>query len=268
MASDYLKFNFQRLLNSNMTVDNISEFAGSFNDIVRRTDFAVDADDLSKYSNDSIATAYDDMVTRTDFDVNFSPNSKLKNVQRVGARDNSQTSKFSYHLYVIVQGSPIVIFETGDGIVITPDNLSESTSASYNPQSFIGRSAPSQVYTGTGARSLSVTFKLHYEMSSINSPRATASKIKELKRKLNDLRAVVYPKLLGPGYVPCLIELMLGHFKIYGICTQVSYNWQPPIINDEFSVCEVSLSIDQVLPPNFGGVDSILGKSEPQNPFN
>ena len=284
-TSEYAEYNYQKVFNSNVTFDNISTFAGSFNDIIRRTDFGIDFDNISTDYLDFInmversSVNPSAMITEglTFKDINDKSHRTGVNIKsmmtdgfeinernkRVDPYDARELPLYSYIL-VIAAGGEVARF---DCVPISPESISESTGAIYNEQSFIGRSAPTQVYTGTNARSATITFKVHYEMATSGlSSSAAAQKIKLIKEQLAGLRKAIYPKLLGPGYIPAITEVVIGSFRMKGLCKNISYNWQPPIVNGEFYCCEVSMQIDEILPASFGGLDSIF-KSNPQAPF-
>ena len=275
-TSEYAEYNYQRVFDANVTFDNISTFAGSFNDIVRRTDFGID---FNSSANDFMNTiertginpsamvtknlSFKDMKNGKRVGIDWEDTKKGKEPNRTNAYDARELPLYSYIL-VTAAGGEVARF---DCVPISPESISESTGAIYNEQPFIGRSAPTQVYTGTNARSATITFKVHYEMATSGlSSSAAAQKIKLIKEQLAGLRKAIYPKLLGPGYIPAITEVVIGSFRMKGLCKNVSYNWQPPIVDGEFYCCEVSMQIDEILPASFGGLDSIF-KSNPQAPF-
>lgn len=273
--SEYMDYNYQRIFNSNMIASNISTFAGSYNDVIRRTNFDIDFNnintndlefyDLTRRTDFGIDFAETSRVEkqRTGFNQNFSYSKKRKQVKRLNAEDRS---KKPYESYIIIyaNGAAVAVF---DRLPISPDSVSDSTSASYNSQPFVGRSSPTQVYTGTNARQMTVSFKIHYELATKGLSKAqSAQEIQRVKSQLAGLRKAVYPKLLEPGYIPTYVKVKIGNFATKGICTSISYNWMPPIVNGEFYCCEVSMNIEQILPEDFKGIDSINEK-EPQDPF-
>ena len=288
-VSEYADYNYQRIFNSNMMFDNISTFAGTFNDIIRRTDFGIDFNNISTNGLDFANINDVERIGINPKNAMITKGLSFKDInkksKRVGVNASSMVTKglsfkdlanrtdvydareLPYESYIIIKatGGEVAKF---DCVPISPDSISESTSSIYNSQSFIGKSGPTQVYTGTNARTTTIAFKIHYEVIAQGlSISAAAQKIQLIKQQLAGLRKAVYPKLLGPGYVPAITYVKIGSFFMKGLCNEISYNWQPPIINGEFYCCEVSMQIQEILPANFNGMDSI-NKNNPQAPLN
>jgi hypothetical protein len=138
-----------------------------------------------------------------------------------------------------------------------PDEVSDSTSSNWTDQSILGRSSPIEAFTGTSARGVSFSFDLHRDM---DGPDYSSNNIEKI---LEVLRSSVYPEYTSPGFVPIIVLFVFGEFKVRGAVKSVDFTWKKPIIDGYYSVCSVSVKVDE-MPTSVRG-SSELGSS--LNPF-
>ena len=144
-----------------------------------------------------------------------------------------------------------ILIEYGDGssgefyceLPCYPDEIQDTVSGIWNDQNIIGRSAPVSAYTGASYRNISFSVLLHRELS-----RGTS--IEEL---LANIRRSVYPAYSSGGYVPPITTIRIGDMKVKGLMQSMTYNWQKPIIDNKYHVCNLSISINAILPYGYNG---------------
>lgn len=117
-----------------------------------------------------------------------------------------------------------------------PDEFQESTSANWSQQEILGRGAPIYSYSSTNSRNVNFNFTMHREMESTD----------KIERILSMIRASVYAYETNSGLYPVLTTFIFGRAGVRGIVRNVGFNWKTPIIDDEYQVCDVSVSIDEV----------------------
>lgn len=138
-----------------------------------------------------------------------------------------------------------------------PDSINESQQADWTSVSPLGRSSPLSAYTGTGYREISLNLRLHREMC--NGDEAYIDAI------LSELRRAVYPIYVEKGLEPPITTFQFGQFKCKGYVRSISYNWQKPIIDGYYQLCDVSIPFVDVPDSVFSAKDL---SSIPTNPFN
>lgn len=143
----------------------------------------------------------------------------------------------------------------------SPDEISDATSSNWSDTSIVGRSSPISAYVGTGYRNVGFSFILHRDMYS------DSKKIEDI---IIALRRTVYPKYSHPGIVPPITLFRFGKFVVKGIVRSMSFTWKKPLNEEgEYSLCEVSVSIDDIPPQVMDVVSLGVGAtSGSMNPFN
>ena len=134
-----------------------------------------------------------------------------------------------------------------------PDNLMDSSSASFASSTPLGRSAPIFSYSNSGPRSISFQFELHREMlDQVNGyqPGSSMNLVDELAR---EIQAAVLPnyaasqKMVDPPMVACRVG---NEIYIKGIINgQVSVSYSDPILyNDKYAVVTIGFTVTEVDP--------------------
>lgn len=141
-----------------------------------------------------------------------------------------------------------------------PDSISESQSATWTTINPLGRSSPLSTYVGTEFREFTLNIRLHREM--VKSSEEGEAYIDEI---LTEMRRAVYPYYTAKGLVPPITTFQFGKFKCKGYVRSISYNWQKPIINGHYQLCDVSLGFVDVPNKVYSAKD--LGVL-PTNPYN
>lgn len=136
-----------------------------------------------------------------------------------------------------------------------PESISESQDANWVTQSPLGRSSPLSTFTGTGYRAFGLSLKLHREMTNDE---------KYIDRILVEMRKAVYPKYTSTGMLPPITTFQFGEFRCKGYITNVGFNWQKPIVDGYYQLCDVSLSFVDV-PDKVFAANNL--NSVPTNPF-
>jgi len=122
----------------------------------------------------------------------------------------------------------LVDYETGDSRYITyvPDEIEEGVEAEYQEQTIIGRSAPIEGYSATGARTLSFSFTLF--------PTESGDPESVIKAEVFDmvmwLRSFVYPEYKGNFmFPPHRLQVIMGSFlNVVGIMKSAPVTWMKP----------------------------------------
>lgn len=124
---------------------------------------------------------------------------------------------------------------------VIPQEVSESTSAEFSPVSMFGRSVKYQVYSGS-SRSLSFTLDLHEELVENN--------YNYIHQLVAAFQSACYPRYNSGSVTPPEILVNIGkQFRIKGILGDCGATWSPPIINNKFIHCNLSLSVEETTGP-------------------
>jgi len=117
----------------------------------------------------------------------------------------------------------------------TPDSVDESISAIMSNESPIGAPQPVIVYTGTGARQISIGFKVYQDYL----PAAFSN----VKSYCTALKQLVYPRIDGDYIKPPECEFYMPGIHIIGICQSVTISWGGTVRGGSPDNATVSLSI-------------------------
>jgi len=143
-------------------------------------------------------------------------------------------------------------------IVLSPSNVSESISASYDSQTAPGRSAPTISYSNTGARTLSFGMRVSMDML----PKGYG---KNIDLYINHLKSLLYPDYSVSGGVirPPHCKVVIGSISIDGVCNSFSASYSNVFAKrGQFLVADVDLSFTEVLKTAPGNVYFITGEKE------
>lgn len=164
---------------------------------------------------------------------------------------------------------------------VFPESISDSYSANWAQQEVIGRTSPLFSYNSTGFRVVSFDLTFHRELvfdddnykvfKQLNDKEKRANSytpIEEIEEILKALKLACYPIYASNGLVSPVIFFRFGQFTCKGYMESVSYSWEPPIIDDKFMVCKVSIGPINCSPKSVieGSANKLMsGKS--MNPF-
>lgn len=164
---------------------------------------------------------------------------------------------------------------------VFPENISDGYSANWAQQEVIGRTSPLFSYTSTGFRTVSFDLTFHRELVFDNEKyqsfkglskskrNSSYTPIEEIEEILNALKLACYPIYASNGLVSPVIFFRFGQFTCKGYMESVSYSWEPPIIDDKFMVCKVSIGPINCSPKSVlsGSANILMKDGYSMNPF-
>lgn len=154
----------------------------------------------------------------------------------------------------------IYLYHT-DTLIIVPQysasTISDTMSVSFTPNTPLSRSAPIYSYTGSGPRSLQVTFQLHRDMMQQINVKNTKTKVElgedYVDKMIKEVQAAALPayavsqKMVNPP----LIALRLGDdIFIKGIVSGgVTVTYDTPILsNGKYATVTIGFTVNEVDP--------------------
>ena len=161
-----------------------------------------------------------------------------------------------------------------------PQEISDSYSSNWQAQDILGRTSPLAAYMSTGFRQVSFNLQFHREMVFDNDEYSKVKRmsqrnrnnnynhISEIEEILTSLKLACYPMYATDGLVSPTIFFRFGQFTCKGYLESVSYSWKPPIIDDKYMLCDVSIGPIYCSPKsvNEGSADQ-LAKHRSMSPF-
>lgn len=94
------------------------------------------------------------------------------------------------------------------------------------------------------------------------------SHIRDIEEILIMLKTACYPIYATNGLVSPTIFFRFGQFACKGFLENISYTWKPPLIDDKYMVCDVSIGPIQCSPKSvIEGSASRLQSQVSMNPF-
>ena len=161
-----------------------------------------------------------------------------------------------------------------------PQDIQDTYSSTWHAEDVLGRSSPLAAYMYTGFRQVSFSLQLHREMVFDNDayrnikdlPKTIKANkydhINDIEEILNALKLACYPLYASDGLVSPTIFFRFGQFTCKGYLENVSYTWKPPIIDDKYMVCDVSIGPIYCSPKSVNeGSASELLKHKSMSPF-
>lgn len=144
-----------------------------------------------------------------------------------------------------------------------PEEVSEQVSPNWSPQNPIGRVGSVFAYTGTSDVSYSFSFDLHAELCNYTKVSNTIGDLVSLVRQNSDhltnkhgkeekdldfiikkIKSACYPEIgAGGGLAPPKVQFKFGYLYMTGRLDSVNITWKLPIINKQYAVCTVSVSL-------------------------
>lgn len=174
----------------------------------------------------------------------FNEYSTIKASQIVESTSVESIDTFQY--FKIPWGD-VTLYSSIDGdfkdFPVYPEELDDSRKANYSQmQEILYQYEPWYVYTSSGPRSPSLTFKFHRDMWTGDH---TDGKANELIRFC---QAQCYPEYNGTAVNSPIVTLYIkGSTFITGIMTDVSVKWDGPLLSDGwYAHCELTLNITEV----------------------
>jgi hypothetical protein len=138
-----------------------------------------------------------------------------------------------------------------------PDTMADEMPSTFQNTSALGRSAPIFTYSGSGPRSVQVTFDLHRDMMDDINEGNFSPQFKEgedyIDNLVRALQAISLPKYTEKNNVvePPIVAVRFGNeLFIRGIVdTGVNVSYTKPILsNDKYACVTVSFSIKEIDP--------------------
>ena len=141
--------------------------------------------------------------------------------------------------YAIYAGNDQI---TAGVLPVLPQEFSDTNSTEFDPVPMLGRSVNYQIYNGS-SREVSFVLNLHSELG-------------DVKQVVKDFQAATYPLYRKGLPAPPEVLVKIGEiFKVRGILTNCSASWKTPIVDGEYSLCDLSLGIKETTGPY--GMDQI-----------
>ena len=125
---------------------------------------------------------------------------------------------------------------------VYPQKFTDSNHITYSDISVLGRSVAYRVYNYSG-RSCSFDLELHEDL--FKSPGY-------LRQIVRIMQSACYPQYSSAGAVaaPEVIITVGKQFKVRGVLSSdISVTWQAPIVEDNYTNCSLSISIDETTGP-------------------
>lgn len=129
---------------------------------------------------------------------------------------------------------------------VIPQEFSESNQAKFNPVSMMGRSVDYQIYEGS-SRSVSFTLQLHEELF---TPGKGYNNIHNIVGLIQSCCYPFYGNSNNDYARPPEVVFIIGkQFYIRGILTSCSATWVPPLVNDRYVNCNLSIGVQETKGP-------------------
>ena len=149
---------------------------------------------------------------------------------------------------------------------IYPDSIQDSVDPRWSSQSILNRNGDLHSFYGSGNRKCSFSFTLHQEAY------ASEGKTPDLttwKNTINDLRRGCIAFNKSSKVYPPIVVFKFGDFKIKGVMTSCSFQWEKPISRDNmYQQCKVSVSVTELAPTAGGSEKYFVAGSSPLKPYN
>lgn len=141
--------------------------------------------------------------------------------------------------------------ESGDASIAAaefkqyPEEISDNIAATWTSTTIPGRSSPIAAYSSTEAQKVNFSFTLHREMELVYyGTGESKNKANGADTVIRLLRMACYPKYSGTaGLYPPITTVIFGNFRAQGYVESVSYQWKKPLVNRNYQVCEISVSM-------------------------
>lgn len=134
-----------------------------------------------------------------------------------------------------------------------PENMTDSSSASFQSSSPLGRSAPIWSYSNSGPRSIGFQFDLHRELLDQFNGFEPGRSMDTVDTLINEIQAAVLPTYASSSKMvdPPLVAVRVGNdIYIKGIINgAVSIGYSGPILyNDKYALVNIGFTVTEVDP--------------------
>lgn len=124
------------------------------------------------------------------------------------------------------------------------DEVSNSVEATWQETTIPGRTGSINVYNSTSDVRTTFSFDMHREMNVSSTQTSTENKI---DYALKVMKSGVYPLYRPSGLQPPFTIFKFGNMIISGRLLSVQDTWKKPIVNGNYMVCSVSISMAHVI---------------------
>ena len=136
-----------------------------------------------------------------------------------------------------------------------PEEVANNVEATWQETTIPGRTGSLNVYNSTSDVRTNFSFDMHREMS-ISSTQASNTE-NQIDYALKVMKSGVYPRYATSGLHAPFTIFKFGNMIISGRLLSVGDTWKKPIINGNYMVCSVSISMSQVVKPIIDCTDII-----------
>lgn len=163
-----------------------------------------------------------------------------KTVQKVATSSTAVSSSSNKKVYRITKDYiPCYIINTVTGgkieFDVEPEEITDTTTANFDPQEIRGRSSPYQGYNGSGPRTVSFELILHEDLCKDG-----------VLNTVNHLRSLAYPGYGGVLTAPSCLVRLGGMIHMKAIVSDVGVIWQKPYRDQIYLAATVSISFTEV----------------------
>ena len=149
----------------------------------------------------------------------------------------------------------VYLYHTNTCIILPnyPDNMTDSSTASFATNQPLGRSAPIFSYSHSGPRSVNFQFELHREMLDQVNGFTPGQSVDTVDRMIREIQAAVLPNYAASEKMvdPPLVAVRVGvDMYIKGVVNgSVSVGYSGPILyNDKYAVVTINFPVTEVDP--------------------
>jgi len=141
---------------------------------------------------------------------------------------------------------------------ITPDEVTESHSASFDPQDIRGRSNPLAAYSGSGARTTSLSIDVHEDYLRMYSKSLEKARLVDF---IGQIKALTYPRYQSGIVIAPKVFIKIGEFFLMkAYCSQVSVTWKKPLRENKYYVsANISMDFSEILSISFSADEVATG---------
>lgn len=126
-----------------------------------------------------------------------------------------------------------------------PEEVANNVEATWQETTIPGRTGSINVYNSTSDVRTTFSFDMHREMN-ISSTQAPSTE-NQIDYALKVMKSGVYPRYATSGLHAPFTIFKFGNMIISGRLLSVGDTWKKPIINGNYMVCSVSISMSHVV---------------------
>jgi hypothetical protein len=130
---------------------------------------------------------------------------------------------------------------------MSPDDITESHTAEFEPVVIKSRSNPLAAYSGSGARTTDLSFDIHEDdLRVVMGPSA------DIIQFVGQVKALTYPRYQGGVVIPPRVFIKIGDFfRMKAYCSSVNVTWKKPIRNNRYICATLAMSFSEILSMSF-----------------